>query len=95
MTTRTITSRGIDTVEYGAVSGELSVTTTLVDGRAHITVAYLGAADTYTIVGSGLATDLNEEAAADRVAAWLTRQANNTPTGNAPVADLRGLNLST
>ena len=43
---------GVPTVERGTISGELTVHTTWVDGRADITVQYVGAQDWFTFPGS-------------------------------------------
>jgi hypothetical protein len=43
---------GALTDEVGVITGELSVHTTWVEGRADITVQYVGSSDWYTLSGS-------------------------------------------
>jgi hypothetical protein len=93
LTSKTIVSGGVDTVECGAVSGELVVTTTVRDGRAVTTVSYAGSPDVYTVTGSGGETTLDEDSLAERVSAHLGRTFPQLPNGNVPVVSLVGFNL--
>lgn len=93
MATSTIESQGILTVEVGAVSGALDVTTTLSDGSAVVTVAYHEAAEAYTVAGSGIETDLDEAALHQVVIAHLTQAPSRDASGNVPNLDLTTLTL--
>ncbi|WUL61872.1 hypothetical protein OHS16_29230 [Streptomyces sp. NBC_00344] len=52
---------GIRTVEVGALSGDLTVHTTWIDGLAEIAVQYSGALDWFTLVGSPVPCPSREE----------------------------------
>jgi len=84
MPTTVITSQGLDTVEVGAISGPLDVTTTVAEGRAHVRAAYHEAAESYEVVGSGAATALSPEEAHERVVAHLDRVPPRDGGGNVP-----------
>ncbi|BFV60835.1 hypothetical protein KCMC57_up59390 [Kitasatospora sp. CMC57] len=43
---------GVLTEELGAITGDLTLHTTWVDGEARITIQYTGAQDWFTVVGS-------------------------------------------
>lgn len=48
------TDHGVGTNEVGPVTGDLTITTTIRDGKTDVTVAYVGAEDTYHVKGSPL-----------------------------------------
>lgn len=60
------------TVEVGAVTGELEVTTIIQDGSAEVKVRYAGAEDLYTVEGSPVKTTLPGEDCHERIIAILT-----------------------
>lgn len=93
MLTTTIKTGGIDTIEVGSISGDIDVSTTVVDGHANVTVAYTGALDVYTVVGSGLAATGDEAAAQSAIAAHLSRDLGRDENGNVPSASLSDLVL--
>ena len=93
MTSTRIRSAGVDTVEYGAISGELEVVTEISEGLALVKVSYAESFDIYTVKGSGIETSLSEEEASTRVIEWLTRSIPLGSTGNAPVVSVENLTL--
>ncbi|BDZ52520.1 hypothetical protein GCM10025867_47610 (plasmid) [Frondihabitans sucicola] len=82
MQTSTITSEGVDTIEVGVVSGDLDIATAVANGIAIVTVAYSGALDTYTVVGSALPTSMTEADAHSKVIEHLGGPVPRDDAGN-------------
>lgn len=87
--TSTITSPpgGVMTDEVGAVTGDLTVTTQPMEGeRVGVTVAYVGAEDTYHVTGQPVAAaGMTHKAICQR----LTTDPGADQDGNAGAVDLR------
>lgn len=93
MSTTTITTAGIDTVDVGVISGEVDITTTVSEQIATVVAAYSGAAEAYTVTGSGLPTALTEAEAHDRVITALSAEPGRDANGNVGSVSLTGLAL--
>lgn len=92
MTTRRSTvdtpTGGVMTEEVGAITGLVVITTSPSDhGGLDVTIAYKGARDTYSVVGSPTHAGIRHNQVIDH----LTSDQGTTNSGNPAPADLTGI----
>lgn len=80
---------GVMTVEVGAITGRVTITTTTTAGGTSVTIGYEAAVDTYTVQGSPVKAAITHEA----VVTQLTTDPGRGPDGNPAWVDLTGHHL--